>query len=243
MTTKRQLPIHAYAGVALLLNFIFPLSGWCENSSSYERERRPDSHMAVVSVPPISMEAAQTVFPRPEVATKIWNLPDGSKAFIDLKGEKATVIFSNGDRKIYGKVQSVGFESFERIAKFQGEEIYGRLEEMDYVDGSSDIYLSREITATLDSSRRLVDIGMTEYLPKDFEFFVTKLAGYHQGKLSLTALINLALTGDRKASEECMKIIKAAKSLDLSRQPSDVRAQIIETLHRNEGLLKSMGES
>ncbi len=243
MTTNKHLHIYVCAGAALFLSLVFPFCGWCENNPSSHHERRTDSPIPVIPVPPVSMKAAQTVFPRPEVPSKIWNLPNGGKVFIDLKKEKATIIFSNGDRKIYVKVQSTPSEMLEQIAKFQEEEIWGRLEEMDYVDGSSDLYLSPRLTATLDSSRRLVDLSMTEALPKGLEFLVPKLSGFMQGKQSLTSALNLALTGDAKAARQCLKIIEAAKNLNLSNQPSDVRAQIIETLHRNESLLKSMGES
>lgn len=244
MTTHSRLPIYVGASVFFLcLVFAWPVQA--EESSSREKSLHSESRIPTLPIPMggISMQVAQTVFPRPETPTKIWNFSNGAKAFVNLKEQNATLIAPNGDRKTYAKVQVAPSESLEKIAEFQGEEIYGRLEEMDYVDGSSDLFLSRELTATLDSSSRLVDISMAESLPKEFDFLAAKLDGFYQGKMSLTATLNLALTGDRRAAERCMKIIHAAKLLDLSRQSSDVRAQIIETLHRNEALLKSMGES
>ena len=143
-----------------------------------------------------------------------WKLANEGKAFIDLRAQKATVIEPNGDRKIYGKVEGIPSKGLSLIVKQEEKELYGALEETNYRDGSADIYISRDLMATLDSSRRLIDLTLLDE------------AG---GEKSLLANINLA-RHDFDAVDSARSIIQAVSTADLSRVPSDLRAQIAETL-------------
>ena len=153
---------------------------------------------------------------------EVWELSDGSKAFMDMRQKKATLIEPNGDRKVYNKVQGTPAEDLEPIIKQPTRELFGKPIEKIYADGSSDYYLSRELMATLDSSRRLIDLTLSD----------------GSNDQSLLASMNLA-RHDLEAINSARSVIKAAASTDLSHVPSDLRAQIAETLRTDLSLLQS----
>ncbi len=153
---------------------------------------------------------------------EIWELPGGSKAFMDMRQKKATLIEPNGDRKVYSQVQGTPAEDLEPVIKQPARELFGKPVEKIYADGSSDYYLSRELTATLDSSRRLIDLTLST----------------DAGEQSLLAGMNLA-RHDFDAAHSVESVIQAASAADLSPIPSDLRAQIIETLRSDQALLRS----
>lgn len=185
---------------------------------------------------------AEMEFPlvRPRIVSdevKVWRLPDGSKVFFNMKEQKATVVQPDGDRRGYNRVQEAPADNLQLIAKKARQKLFGNLVEINYIDGSSDNYISPTLMATLDSSRRLVDLTL---FAEDRERFVESIKSSRQ---SLTAGLNLALRRDPDSIRAARKIIEAAEAADLSDLSPDLRAQIVETVRRDLALLDSVSTS
>lgn len=159
------------------------------------------------------------------IGEKVAELADGGKAFINMKEGKATIIGAKGDIEIYSRVQEFLSETGEPVIQTEGKNLFGRLEQKVYRDGSSDIFLSSNVMATLDSEGKLVDLFMTSE---------------GNNPVSLAAAINLAVHGSGEATEHAKQMIYDTEALDISNQPSTVREQIKESLRRYAALL---GES
>ena len=175
--------------------------------------------------------------PVPEVS--VWVLPDHSKAFIDIKEQRATLIEPSGDRKVYDLVQENPAQDLQLIAAQGQRRIFGRLQGIDYQDDSFDINISQRLIATFDSSRRLVDLTLFETGEQAGQGLLETLKSSRQ---SLTEAMNMALHHDPASLEIAKRILKTAEDTNFSAIPADLRAQISETLRGDRALLESVSQ-
>lgn len=203
--------------------------------SSIPPQPPEEKNRSVVSIKGLPEMDFPLIKPAP---VEVWELSEGGKAFIDWKQKEANVIEANGDGKVYSRVQEGSSDAgLQPVAVHEDRNLFGRLDEINYVDGSSDIYVSPQLMATLDSSRRLVDLTLFESSAERKGGGVESLSS---GRESLTATINRALNQDPASIDAVRKIIGAAETTDLSDQPADLRAQIVETIRRDLALLESV---
>ena len=159
------------------------------------------------------------------IGEKVAELADGGKAFINRKEAKATIIGAKGNVETYTQLQEFPFEGLEPVVQQDGKKLFGKLEQKVYRDGSSDIFLSSNVMATVDSEGKFVDMFLIDA---------------EKNHVSLAIAADSALHGNLAAAVTAKQIIHDAEASDLSGQPGAVKEQIRASLRRYAALL---GES